>query len=361
MEILLAFWRQTVYNAYNTYTTNYYAWRKDVWMAKTRWSLAKEPLRRAAGSALYLLPLLLAVCAVQPWPLAFAGCLLALWLPMEKAGARAAGLTLVLLQDIALRHFSGVRDPHWGIAALLCLALTGELVVLYYARRQETKGLAQGRESEGMRRLARILRPPAALYPGASAGAAVMMTLYQGSGYFAVGAQGAGIPALLRSYRNLGFHPNWRTVLFSTIMLVVLIAWPRKFKSLSKVLPAGFAGVVLVTALNLLLNPLAGRSTVAELPLHFLPFLRRMPISALSMLLIYTAWEEVPWKKIKACFRERRGFDMVLLALIPAAMLRFDLLWVCAGAALVWGAACAVRYAAQWRKGRGAQNSSRPA
>jgi len=332
-------------------------------MAKTKWTLVKEPLRRAAGSALYLLPLLLAVCAVPPWPLAFAGCLLALWLPMEKAGARATGLTLVLLQDIALRHFDGVRDvpPYWGIAALLCLALAGELVILYHARRQEGKGIAQGCKSEGVQRLARRFRPPAALYPGASAGAAVMMTLYQCSGYFAVGAQGAGIPALLRSYRNLGFHPNWRTVLFSTVMLVVLIAWPRKFKSLSKVLPAGFAGVVLVTALNLLLNPVAARSTVAELPLHFLPFLRRMPISALSMLLIYTAWEEVPWKKIKACFRERRGFDMVLMALVPIAMLRFDLLWVCAGAAAVWGVACAVRCAAQRRKGRRTQNSSRPA
>jgi hypothetical protein len=69
-------------------------------------------------------------------------------------------------------------------------------------------------------------------------------------------------------------------------MMVVLITYPRKFRRLSKTLPAAFLGFVLVLALNLLLNPVAARSNVGEFSADFLPLLRRTPISALSMLLI---------------------------------------------------------------------------
>ena len=280
---------------------------------------AKESNRRVVGSILYLLSLLCAMYAALPCPLLAAGCLLALWLPMEKAGLRIAGLTLIFLQDIALRH-----DNAWGIAAALAFTVAAGVMLLT-------------RPAGGAPRRRWLV----AIYPGASVGAAVMMTFYQCSGYFAVGARGAGMFELLCSYRNLGFHPNWRTVLFSTVMLVVLITWPRKFKSLSRVAPAGFVGILIVTALNILINP--ARSAVPELPLPFLPFLRRMPVSALSMLLIYIAWEEVPWGKLKACFKERRVPGMLLLPLIPAAMFCFDLLWVFAALAVLWGAAYAVR------------------
>jgi len=151
---------------------------------------------------------------------------------------------------------------------------------------------------------------PKALYPCLSIGAAAVMTLYHTAGYFATGAFGYGIPALLRSYRMLGFHPNWRTVLFSTIMMVILITWPRKFPRFSKTLPSGFVGIVTVTALNLLLNPDSVRSVVAELPLAWLPFFNRMPISALSMLLIFAAWEAVPYAQVKEIWlsaARRRG------------------------------------------------------
>jgi len=151
---------------------------------------------------------------------------------------------------------------------------------------------------------------PRALYPILSIGAAAVMTLYQTAGYFATGAFGLGVPELLRSYRMLGFHPNWRTVLFSTIMMVILITWPRKFKTLSRWLPSGFVGIVTVTGLNLLLNPNPARTVVGELPLPWLPFFNRMPISALSMLLIFAAWEEVPYARVKEIWlrmTRRRG------------------------------------------------------
>jgi len=287
-----------------------------------------QKLEKITGSVLTLFPLLMAALVVEPYGLTMAACLAALWWPMERAGLRVVGPVLILLQDIALRHgnASGI------VAALLCVALIGEGLLLY----------SQQEKSRTIRLLGEKLRPPRTFYPGFSLGAAVMMALYQCSGYFAVGASGAGILELLRSYRGLGFHANWRTVFFSTVMLVILITWPRRFKRLSRMLPAGFVGLVTVTALNYLLNPDPLRSTVLEFPAPWLPFFGRVPVSALSMLLIFAAWEELPWARLRECFKSpARG--AVPIAVLVGLMLSFDLLWVLGGMAVVWGGVCVLR------------------
>ena len=291
---------------------------------------------RALGSVLTLFPLVLAALVMEPYGLTMAACLAALWWPMERAGLRLVGPVLILLQDIALRH----GNAQGIVAALLCVALVGEGLLLY----------AQRGTSHAIRLLGEKARAPLALYAGLSLGAALMMALYQGSGYFAVGASGVGVLELLRSYRGLGFHPNWRTVLFSTIMLVILITWPRKFKRLSRTLPAGFVGLVAVTALNFALNPDPLRSTVAEFPVGWLPFFHRVPVSALSMLLIFAAWEEVPWARVRACFLSPAR-QAVPMAVIAAAMCGFDLLWVLAALALVWDGVCVGRFVMRRREG----------
>ena len=278
------------------------------------------------GSVLTLLPLLLAALTMEPYGIPLAACLAALWWPMERAGLRTAGIVLIVVQDIALRH----GNTQGIVAALLCVALAGEMLLL--------NAQCKDRDADpGLRRLGEKLRAPRAFFPGLALGAALMMALYQCSGYFAVGASGAGIPELLRSYRCLGFHPNWRTVLFSTVMLVILITWPRKFKKLSRVLPGNFVGLVVVTVLNLILNPDPLRSAVLELPWG------RVPVSALSMALIFAAWEEIPWSRVRECFRSPiRG--AMPMALVVTAMLSLDLLWVLAAIAVVSDALCAARF-----------------
>ena len=283
---------------------------------------------KVLGSVLSLLPLLMAALIMEPYGIPMAACLAALWWPMERAGLRVAGVVLIVLQDIALRH----GNTQGIVAALLCVALTGEALLLY----------SQRERSQTIRLLSEKLAAPRVFYPGIALGAAVMMALYQCSGYFAVGARGAGMLALLRSYRSLGFHPNWRTVLFSTVMLVILITWPRKFKRLARTLPAGFVGLITVTALNCALNPDPLRSTVLEFPVGWLPFFHRTPVSALSMVLIFAAWEEIPWARLRDCLKAPlRG--AIPLAAIAAAMFNFDLLWVLAGLAVVWDGLCVGR------------------
>ncbi len=69
---------------------------------------------------------------------------------------------------------------------------------------------------------------------------ALLMIIHMTTYYFDVGASGANFIELLKSYRYNGFLANWNTVLYGTIALVVMITYPRKFKSFSKKVPASF-------------------------------------------------------------------------------------------------------------------------
>ncbi|MCL2445318.1 MAG: hypothetical protein FWD06_00915 [Oscillospiraceae bacterium] len=174
--------------------------------------------------------------------------------------------------------------------------------------------------------------PLPGLYPGLGMGLAVRVTMHQTAGYFATGAVGASMHELLLSYRMWGFHPNWRTVLFSTIMMVVLITWPRKFPRLRRFLPASVVGIIVTTLLNLALYFDATRVIIPELFL-------RIPASPLAMLLIFTAWEHVPYGKLKGL----KWHQIVLLCVIVGTMFWFNPLWVVLGCALAWAVSAACR------------------
>ncbi|MDR2524867.1 MAG: hypothetical protein LBC83_01540 [Oscillospiraceae bacterium] len=238
----------------------------------------KKPLPlRLLGRFLQTLPLFLAVFATDPFASGTANvytyCIAAvLALGTMLCGASYYPLALAAMQCAAF--FALAEQP---LLLTLCFALC--TVALTAAHRAlncapRKRGLPRG--------LSAVLL-------GA---AGIVTTFYQGAGYFEVPVYGENLPALLRSYRNLGFHPNWRAVLYSTIMMVVLIAWSRKFKRLSGILPAGFAGICINTALNLLLNPDPARTTVRELGAPFGLFLfDRLPTGALAMLVIFVTWD----------------------------------------------------------------------
>lgn len=82
--------------------------------------------------------------------------------------------------------------------------------------------------------------------------------------YFGIGASGTTVYEILRSYRYLGFHPNWRGVLYGTITLVIMITYPRAFKKLKERLPAPAVAVAVPYILNLFLNPNPNTSYINE-------------------------------------------------------------------------------------------------
>ena len=108
------------------------------------------------------------------------------------------------------------------------------------------------------------LRSPAT-WAGFLVVAAFSTTALQTTAYFGIGAVGGTVPEILRDYVSLGFHPNWRGILYGTIVMVVLITYPRKFKRLSKHLPAPFASLLVTFPLHLLLVQDAVHSPVPRL------------------------------------------------------------------------------------------------
>ena len=99
---------------------------------------------------------------------------------------------------------------------------------------------------------------------GAAIGLAFSVTALLTTYYFGIGATGAYTLEMLKNYRYLGFHPNWRGVFYGTITLFAMITYPFKFKKLSKVLPAEFVSVLIPLVLNLFLNPNGETTPILE-------------------------------------------------------------------------------------------------
>lgn len=99
------------------------------------------------------------------------------------------------------------------------------------------------------------LSPPSCVKVGAAFGLAFSVTALLTTYYFGIGAGGASTLEILKNYRYLGFHPNWRGVFYGTITLFSMITYPFKFRRLSKYLPKEVVSVAIPFFLNLFLNP----------------------------------------------------------------------------------------------------------
>ncbi len=90
---------------------------------------------------------------------------------------------------------------------------------------------------------------------GIMLGTAIVMTVMQTTNYFGIGASGTTPREMIASYLSLGFHGNWRGVLYGTITMVILITFPRKFKSVCKTISPMFIALAVTLGLNYFLNP----------------------------------------------------------------------------------------------------------
>ncbi len=152
-------------------------------------------------------------------------------------------LLFVFINDLSLRH---------GLStAVLACAVSGILLLIL--------------SLFGERLYSGFAEAPQSVVRGFLLGVTAIMFVFQVTNYFEIGAVGITPLEVLKSYPVVGFHANWKTVLFSTIMLVVLITYPFKFKKASKIIPPAFLGVLITTALNFLLNPDVLDTNVPEL------------------------------------------------------------------------------------------------
>ncbi len=100
---------------------------------------------------------------------------------------------------------------------------------------------------------------------GASVGLAFCVTVLLTTYYFGIGANGSTSFEMLKNYRYLGFHPNWRGVFYGTLTLFAMITYPFKFRKLSQYLPAEVVSIAIPFALNLFLNPNSETTPILEL------------------------------------------------------------------------------------------------
>lgn len=113
---------------------------------------------------------------------------------------------------------------------------------------------------------------------------AINITVLETTNYFGIGAKGITVGEMLEAYGSLGFHANWRGVLYGTIVLVIMITYPRKFKKLDKILRAPFVALLGTLILNLFLNPVADETAINEVG----------PISYDFLQMIFPTFKQLP-------------------------------------------------------------------
>ncbi len=89
----------------------------------------------------------------------------------------------------------------------------------------------------------------------------VMLTTH----YFGIGAIGNNVKEMIASYLSLGFHPNWRGVLYGTVVMVIMITFPRKFKTFCNTVKSSFIALAVTLVLNLFLNPPSMKTAINEI------------------------------------------------------------------------------------------------
>lgn len=94
---------------------------------------------------------------------------------------------------------------------------------------------------------------------------ALTITIMQTTAYFGIGATGNTAREMIFSYVSLGFHPNWRGVLYGTIAMVIMITFPRKFKKFSKIIHPSFFAIIITLILNYFLNPSDSITAITEI------------------------------------------------------------------------------------------------
>ncbi len=106
---------------------------------------------------------------------------------------------------------------------------------------------------------------PDYVFAGGGIGLALTVTIIITNNYFGIGAFGTTALEMLKSYRSLGFHPDFRGLLYGTVTLFAMITYPFKFRKLNKHLPAEFMTLLVPLILNLFLNPVKELTTINEI------------------------------------------------------------------------------------------------
>ena len=209
---------------------------------------------------------------------------LALAFGVASGAAAAAGLVTAVLAGLIIGGLSGapyqISGPTGAMSAVLIL-----LVEKYGLEGIWIAGLLSGSLLLliGVLRLGRFIAfIPAPVITGFTSGIALIIFIGQIDNLLGVKTE-ATVSAFFKllGYFKGGYIPDWHAVALGTSVIVTMVFWPTKWNAR---FPASLLGIILVTAINGVLNwpvreigeipqtlLLADRLTFANIPWHKLP------------------------------------------------------------------------------------------
>jgi len=188
---------------------------------------------------------------------------LALAFGVSSGADAAAGLITAIFAGIVIGVLSGasyqISGPTGAMSAIL----------LTISARYGIEGvLMAGLLSGVMLLIAALLKIgglvsfiPAPVITGFTSGIAVIIALGQIDNFFGTHSAGENALQKLASYAELGFSPNWSAVLFGALVMLIMIFYPKKWNA---IVPSSLAGIIVALIINIVINPSAASSTVAE-------------------------------------------------------------------------------------------------
>ncbi|MBR4833196.1 MAG: SulP family inorganic anion transporter [Thermoguttaceae bacterium] len=217
----------------------------------------------------------LTVCAVAlPLALAFG---------VSSGATAAAGLVTAIVAGVVIAVLGGASYQISGPTGAMSAVLIG-IVAQYGLQGMFFACFAAGALllAVGMLRLGRLISfIPMPVIMGFTSGIAVIIALGQIDNFFGTVSEGASTLEKLASYGRLGFHPNAEAVSIGVLVVVVMMAWPKKWGA--KV-PGSLVGVVVAVAVSILCG-MDSLATVGNLP-KTLWLEDRLSLSGLSFQMI---------------------------------------------------------------------------
>ncbi len=169
----------------------------------------------------------------------------------------AVGCTVGIISALLVLLFSEpslnfpLMPVYMGFSTLSCAALTAGSTAVGIS--VFVAGLLLILSHPFSEKLKRYISEPC--ITGLMLSCALTVTVMQTNSYFGIGAVGINVREMLIDYTSRGFHANWRGVLYGTIVMVIMITFPRKFKKASLYVRPAFLALIGTLILNLFLNP----------------------------------------------------------------------------------------------------------
>lgn len=217
----------------------------------------------------------LTVCAVAlPLALAFG---------VSSGATAAAGLVTAIVAGVVIAVLGGASYQISGPTGAMSAVLIG-VVAQHGLKGVFLACFAAGALMllAGMLKLGRLISfIPMPVIMGFTSGIAVIIALGQIDAFFGTVSEGASTLEKLASYGRLGFQPNAESVSVGVLVVVVMLAWPKKWGA--KV-PGSLAGLVVAAVVSIVCG-MDSLATVGDIP-KTLWLEDRLSLSGLSVRMI---------------------------------------------------------------------------